>query len=106
MGARIVAFRGVRTDAEPHLIAAGGKDIDAEFADMVNLRTETGAARSRPGFELVRRYAGAAVPVILFCMEKIGPAPAEFARDRAENGGVMKEIAATAAPELIPPGGN
>jgi hypothetical protein len=102
MGERIAIFLGIRQDAEPHLISTGGKTMSAEFADMTNLRTETGAAKSRPGLAIVRRVANSAPPLVLFSVDKTGPTPAEFAQDRAENSGIIKLPAAAAAPAILP----
>ena len=103
MAVRIVVFTNIRTDVEPHLLAGGGEKMEAELADARNVRTDTGAIVTRPGFLPVRRYVSNGSPMILFSRERMGPIPAEFAQDHAENGGIYND---SGTPKLVPPYGD
>jgi len=92
----IVLWQGLRTDIEPHLLVSG------ELSDCLNFRTDTGALKTRPGFEVEERTTGADQekwPMVLW--SRANPVPAATGSVRNVNGGVICGMTDGDDPKLL-----
>lgn len=100
----VIAFAGLRTGVARHLTAPN-KGL-AHLAAANNVRTDTGALVTRPGFAVLRRFTADRLgwqPLLLVSRAYPGPSPSDpTAIDRIENGGIMHQPSGSAAPEMIP----
>jgi len=96
----IFAFKGLRQNNEAHLVNATDEDGMASMADARNVRTETGALKTRRGFSFIRRWTHGTWPLLLFSRFYPGPKNTD-GDDREDNDGITADTGAI--PQLMQP---
>ena len=95
MKLQINAFGGLVTDVEPHLLKKG------QFSAMENLRTDTGAIKTRPGFSVQKRADAADSEKWPYVLWSRGNPVPTAGRVRNVNQALICAQTALASPEVI-----